>query len=1108
VAFHGIVPGAERNGASGLPDDIQQWLADHGLGEHAPAFVENRIDFDVLAELTEAELRELGLPLGDRKRLLRAIAGLAPAARAATDDRTVAEGERRHVTVLFADISGFTALAADRDAEETHALLNRFFTAVDGVVRDYGGAIDKHMGDAVMAVFGAPIAHSDDPERAVRAALQIHPAAAGLDPTLRVHIGVASGQVVASSTGSADHREYTMIGDTVNLASRLTDLATAGQTLVCRAVQAAIGPRLEAEGMGEHLLHGLPAPTEVWRVTGIAAPADAAPRPLVGRRRELAQFKAAIADTLASGEGQSVLVRGEAGIGKTRLVEEFQQLALAQGFRAHTGLVLDFGVGKGQDAIRALVRSLLDVPFGAGIEDRASAAARAERENLIAAGQRPYLDDLLDLPLAEEQRRLYEAMDNADRNRGKAATLAILVAGLATETPLLLRIEDIHWADRLLPPQLAELARQVASCRALLVLTSRIQGDPLDEAWRGGLAGAPFTTIDLGPLNADEANDLVTGFGGVDDVLVRACIERSGGNPLFLEQLLHGAESAVDGAIPGSIQSVVQARIDGLAATDRAALQAAAVLGQRFALPPLRRLIDDDSYTPDGLLHNALIRPAGDDFLFAHALIRDAVHDAFLTGRRRELHLRAADWYRERDAVLFAEHLAGADDERAPGAFLEASRREVEASRLDRALGLVERGRDLARSSAERHDLTAQQAALLQDLGRPAEALVAWREALELTDEPLPRCRAWIGIAAADRLMGAGEQGLGVLDEADTVARDNGFEREMGEVAYYRGAAAFVSGDMAASLEHQNKALVHARRAGDAELEATALGGLADAEYARGRMAASLNHFQRCLELCREHGLLQIEVRNRFMLGTVGRYVHDQALGLAETRACREMAERIHHHRAVLFASLISGEITMELADHAGAEEPLERTVEIARSLGNRRIEMYGLYEQARNAWCRQRPDLARDLLRQALAIGRETGMHFHGPRLLGLAAVLAEGEADRRGALAEGEALIRDGVNAHNVLWFHRDAIDACLTAGAFADVRHHAGALDAFVADEPLPWAGFFADRGRVLAASAEAARDEATGAELGRVLAEGRRLGLAIALPPLERALAATE
>ena len=121
---------------------------------------------------------------------------------------------------------------------------------------------------------------------------------------------------------------------------------------------------------------------------------------------------------------------------------------------------------------------------------------------------------------------------------------------------------------------------------------------------------------------------------------------------------------------------------------------------------------------------------------------------------------------------------------------------------------------------------------------------------------------------------------------------------------------------------------------------------------------------------------------------------------------------------------------------------------------------------------------------------------------------MLAEGEADRRGALAEGEALIRDGVNAHNVLWFHRDAIDACLTAGAFADVRHHAGALDAFVADEPLPWAGFFADRGRVLAASAEAARDEATGAELGRVLAEGRRLGLAIALPPLERALAATE
>ena len=215
--------------------DISTWLTEMGLENQIQAFADNRIDFDVLPDLNEADLRELGLPLGDRKRLLKAIESL-PVEGLSETKPDGPEGGRRQVAVLFADISGFTTLAAERDAEEIHQLLNRFFAAVDVVVQSFGGSIDKHIGDAVMAVFGAPVAHTDDPERALRAALALHDAAAELEPPLRVHVGIAAGQVVASATGSAAHQEYTVTGETVNLASRLTDLARAGETLISASV--------------------------------------------------------------------------------------------------------------------------------------------------------------------------------------------------------------------------------------------------------------------------------------------------------------------------------------------------------------------------------------------------------------------------------------------------------------------------------------------------------------------------------------------------------------------------------------------------------------------------------------------------------------------------------------------------------------------------------------------------------------------------------------------------------------------------------------------------------------------------------------------------------
>src|SRR5208282_945712 len=228
--------------------DTGAWLEGLGLGQYALRFAENNVDCSVLTQLTDADLKELGVSsLGHRKRLLAAIAALGVAPAKALPTASAPSSERRQVTILFVDLCGFSALAQSLDPEELRDLVGRFTGLVDGIVVDYGGTVDKHIGDAVMALFGAPRAHDDDPWRAARTALDIHAALArlgeGAGRSLQAHAGIASGEVVAGAIGRADAQDYTVLGDSVNLAARLVAAAGPGQTLISDPVHRALGGR-------------------------------------------------------------------------------------------------------------------------------------------------------------------------------------------------------------------------------------------------------------------------------------------------------------------------------------------------------------------------------------------------------------------------------------------------------------------------------------------------------------------------------------------------------------------------------------------------------------------------------------------------------------------------------------------------------------------------------------------------------------------------------------------------------------------------------------------------------------------------------------------------
>ncbi|MDE0727072.1 MAG: hypothetical protein OSB82_11465 [Alphaproteobacteria bacterium] len=508
----------------------------------------------------------------------------------------------------------------------------------------------------------------------------------------------------------------------------------------------------------------------------------------------------------------------------------------------------------------------------------------------------------------------------------------------------------------------------------------------MDRDWRGGIGAASFLAMDLEPMNANEAQSLVLEIEGIDADWAAACIERLGGNPLFLEQLLRSQDGGEGQTIPGSVQSLVQSRIDGLSIEDRSALQAASVLGQRFALDALRSVMDLAAYEPGKLLQYNLIRRSEGAFQFYHALFRDAVHASFLKGRRRDLHLRAADWFQDRDALLFAEHLGEAESDRAPIAFQRAAEGEAAVHHADRALDLVERGLALLKGAADRLDLTAYRADLLRQLGRSADALETFEEALGMAATELQQCLAWIGIAAAHRLLGQGERGLAVLEQAEAIARRHDLARELAEIYYLRGSASFATGAFVQSLEQQNEALRQARAAGSPEWEANALSGLTDGEYARGHMRNTLDCFERCLVLCRDHGLLNIETRNAVIGAVARRYLGNQAPSVEELKAAAA-SKRIHDVRGGMIAHLVSGEMLIDMADYTAADTPLEIALAMARSVGNGRIELYVLYELARNAMAQGHKQLAEERLDRAFEIAKITSIAFHGPRLFALKA-------------------------------------------------------------------------------------------------------------------------
>jgi class 3 adenylate cyclase/ABC-type transport system involved in cytochrome c biogenesis ATPase subunit len=691
-----------RSGPWSANMDVGGWLRSLGLGQAEALFRANEIDADILPELTEVDLEKLDVPLGHRKRLLRAISGLAAAETlaapaASTGAKPQEAAERRQLTVMFCDLVGSTALSVRFDPEELREEIRAYQNAVSGVVARYDGFVAKYMGDGVLVYFGYPRAHEDDAERAVRAGLEIAAAVTSLETRgterLAVRTGIATGLVVVGDlVGEGSAQEQAVVGETPNLAARLQALAQPGQIVIAGATRRLVGDLFRLTDLGRQTAKGFGEPVEAFAVEGVAVTEsrfEAVRRrltDLVGRAAESALLRERLREAWA-GAGQIVLLSGEAGIGKSRLAA---QLAAEVADEPHTRLRYQCSPYHRDSVLHPFV-----VQLGRAARLAAEDPAETQLDKLEAilapsriAETAPLFASLLSIPTGDRYPPL--ALSAAQQRRLTLAALLDQLEALARQNPVLMLFEDVHWADATSLEVLDLTVERVRGLAVLVLITFR----PEYEAPWTGLSHVTSIALDrLAPAEVETLAGHVAGRPLPAEVTAQI-VAKTDGVPLFVEEL---TKTVIEGgllvagpqgwhldgplppfAIPATLQDSLAARLDRLAPVKEIA-QIGAAIGREFSYPLLRAVAGRDEPALRAALAQLeeaelLFRsgaPPDARYTFKHALVQDTAYETLLRSRRQILHRQIADALRGEfpavataDPELVAHHLtqAGLDE--------------------------------------------------------------------------------------------------------------------------------------------------------------------------------------------------------------------------------------------------------------------------------------------------------------------------------------------------------------------------------------------------------------------------------------------------------------
>jgi class 3 adenylate cyclase/tetratricopeptide (TPR) repeat protein len=720
--------------------DVAVWLRGLGLEQYAPAFRDNDVDGEVLLELTVDDLISIGVTsVGHRRKLLAAIAVLGaepPTAQSATiiisaptSPRTV-DAERRQLTVMFCDLVGSTALSTRFDPEDLREFIRDYHRAVSETVGRFDGFVAKYMGDGVLVYFGYPQAHEDDAERAVRAGLAVIEAVCRLNvksAKLQARVGIATGLVVVGDLiGEGSAQEQSVVGETPNLAARLQALAEPETVVIAAGTRRLVGDLFEYRHLGAVEVKGIAGPVPAWQVlrpsvlaSRFEALRGSALTPLVGRNEEIDLLLRRWARAKA-GDGQVVLISGEAGLGKSRIA-----VALAERLLPEPHLRLQYFCSPYYQE-SALFPFIDQLGRASGFAHDDPPAVKLEKlEALLARAVPPgedvaFLADLMSLAPSERH-----PLANRSPQRKKERTLEALIRqleGLAHQQPVVMVFEDAHWIDPTSRELLDLTVERIRSLPVLLVVTFRPE---FQSPWTGQ---PQVSMVALNRLERRDRTALVEQVAGdkaLPDEIIAQIAARTDGVPLFVEELTKSVlESGLlreetdrwvldcalpQFAIPTSLNDSLMARLDRLASV-RLVAQTGAVIGRQFPYGLLRAV----SRLPDDELQNSLTRlvaselvsqrgtPPDAVYRFKHSLVQDACHGSLLRSTRQQLHAQIAEALEvlspeviDTQPELFAQHYAEAAlFEKAVVYWSKAAHRSAARSAMAEAAAQFQKGLD------------------------------------------------------------------------------------------------------------------------------------------------------------------------------------------------------------------------------------------------------------------------------------------------------------------------------------------------------------------------------------------------------------------------------
>ena len=772
--------------------------------------------------------------------------------------------ERRVVTVLFGDIVGFTALAETLDPEQVKNLVDRCFDRLAEDIRSFGGSVDKVIGDAVVALFGAPVAHEDDAERAVRAGLQMQRTLAEIAPSMvpdvRMRIGINTGEVLVGSIRACG--DYTAMGDVVNTASRLQTIAEPGQVVVGAETHAATAEVIRYEPLGLLQARGREAAVEAWVAEeALTLPGRRVPRRtssrLVGREAEVDLLRNVFQTAFRHRRPTLVVLTGEAGVGKSRLGEEVVLQVMATGnVRVLSGRAVPYGQANAWAPIAEVLRAACGITpddTADAVREKTLVAVAAALSEATTSEEVVRVSDALQYLIGVDTTRLTEV----DRKRAQdeiSRGVRVFLEGLAARQPLIITIGDVHWADPAVLAGLDALLGRVRRVPLVVLLTARPE---LAAVWRPSAPHQNLVALNLDPLDADAAVELLAALIGRDPgpEVTDGLIERSGGNPLFVEELaaLLLERTADVGGLPATLRGVVAARLDALPAELRGLLDDTAVLGRRSPIAAVTALAATRGVTGsvesiiDELVDRDVLLVDGAQVEYRSDLVREVVYGTLTKAERARRHAAVARWIES----------AASELDRSDEAMGELARHYGTAAELVAELGPVPGVPD------DIHDLAVGALERAADRAENRELhLVAFRLFDQLFrvlgDEPSDRRRhALVGRARAATALHRDETAAADLDRVEAEAREAGDLLALARALTVRGDLLRNIGRYEESIATLETALAHWREVGDRRGEGSALRRLGWTLLFAGDIAAAEPFLKQALDAFEEAGALR-----------------------------------------------------------------------------------------------------------------------------------------------------------------------------------------------------------------------------------------------------------